>query len=725
MDANRKELSDIKDVLKDCPRGMTVTEISKAVGMNRHSVAKYLEVLVASGHVDMRSFGPSKVYYLSQRVPLSAMLSFSSDLIAIIDSDLLIRNANDKFLEAMGMAREKAINRNIENFINCMPISRNVLDYIRESLDGKELMLDTSYRHGEEDVYHTVKFIPTIFDDGGKGVTLIMSDVSDRRRIENAIRDSERKFRDLIRQSTDGITLCDEKGAVIEYNESMSLLTNISRENVIGRNAWELPFFIRAYSRLPDRPHISLKEFVLDVLMSGKSPMKHWLNILDIQMPDGSQRTLQANIFPIKSDKGYMLSAIVRDVTEQKQAETLLKESEEKFRNLAETTSSGILIIRDNRIVYANRGAENIIGYSVEELLKSDMHELVHPGYIEAIEGFRQEYKNSPKVSSTSMEIKIITKKKEERWIDISVGIMIMNGRHAIIKTFFDITGRKKMEDALKKERAELETHIKGRTAELITVNEALKAEVEQRKRSEEALSKSEERFRSLVENINDIAWEMDMQARFTYVSPKISDILGYSPEHYIGKVIVEFMPQEDIKKFSDGFSRIFARPRPYSLENLRMFHKDGSIHSMEVNGMPFYDSKGVFQGFHGVTRDISLRKSMEELVDILTYSMTRPDVAAFRAGLDAGIGYANDAASRLLGYTTQEMNALGMGDIDPAYSETKWGEHWELLKQHRYEKSTRSYRTKDSKFIPVEVAENYAEFNGKGYSFFFVRPIA
>jgi len=246
MDVNRKELSDIKDVLKDSPRGMTVTEISKAVGMNRHSVAKYLEVLVAAGHVDMKSFGPSKVYYLSQRVPLSAMLSFSSDLIVIIDKDLLIRNANDKFLETMGLTREKAINRNVVTFIKPVKIASTLTAHIREALDGRDITLDTSFTRDSGEVYYTVKLIPTVFDDGGKGVTLIITDMTAHRRIGKAIRDSERKFRDMISQSTEGIMMCDESGVAIEYNESMAKLAGIPAECVVGKHIWDIPIFIKA-----------------------------------------------------------------------------------------------------------------------------------------------------------------------------------------------------------------------------------------------------------------------------------------------------------------------------------------------------------------------------------------------------------------------------------------------------------------------------------------------
>jgi PAS domain S-box-containing protein len=889
MDVNRKELSDIKEVLKDNPRGMTVTEISKSVKMNRHSVAKYLEVLVAAGHVDMRSFGPSKVYYLSQRVPLSAMLSFSSDLITILDKDMIVRNANEKFLEFMKLKREEALNKNIENFNHPMRMSPPILPYIKASIDGKEQTLDVSFPNGGKEAYFTIKFIPTVFDDGQKGVTLIMSDITERKRIEEVIRESERKFRDMIEQSTDGIALSDEKGAIIEFNKGMESMTGLSRKDILGKHVWELPFFIQGYEQIPDRSPIQLKDYTRIFLKTGRSPLTDLFNIFDISRLDGTAITVQANIFPIKTDKGYMLAAIVRDITgmrkaevailaseekfrsiieqsldgimlidddgiiiefnkgleriigfkkedvlgrpswelynrvvgvtgdsapdsletlkkhvltsvnayasagkkffeieisgpdgtrsviqslafrinmqkgkiicmivrditEQKRSETLLKESEEKFRNLAETTTSGILIVQDEHIVYANHGAQAITGYTLEELLKIKMGYFIHPDYQKIVESSMQELKKIANMPRKSWEIKIITKSDEIRWIDITLGFMKLNGRPAVIKTFFDITERKEAEDALLRERAELETRVKERTVELEVVNDALKVEVDQRRRSEEAFRRSKEKYqnliesindvawekdrqgrfvyisprirdmmgfepgeflgktildfmlpedatkiadrywhlfkepanysflrmhtrhkdghlvilesngspcfnkngefngyrglarditsrvkieeelrerekkyRYLVENINDIAWEMDRETRFTYVSPKAMDILGFEPEHYLGKSITDFIPEEDKKTFTESFSRIFKNPRPYSLELLRMYHKDGSILSMEVNGTPMYDDQGRFCGFAGVTRDITKRKRMEEMLEMIKYSIDTP----------------------------------------------------------------------------------------------------
>ena len=80
MILDQEKIARIKNLLKFKPKGMSISDISHSLKMNRNSVAKYLDLLLVSGQVEMRSYGTAKIYFLSQRVPLSAMLSFSSDL---------------------------------------------------------------------------------------------------------------------------------------------------------------------------------------------------------------------------------------------------------------------------------------------------------------------------------------------------------------------------------------------------------------------------------------------------------------------------------------------------------------------------------------------------------------------------------------------------------------------------------------------------------------------
>ena len=98
MILDQDKIDKIRDLLKKNPKGLTISELSQKVNLNRNSLAKYLEILLVSGQVEMESFGTAKVYYLSQRVPVSALLKFSTDLIVLLDSNLQVVQINDNVL---------------------------------------------------------------------------------------------------------------------------------------------------------------------------------------------------------------------------------------------------------------------------------------------------------------------------------------------------------------------------------------------------------------------------------------------------------------------------------------------------------------------------------------------------------------------------------------------------------------------------------------------------
>ena len=97
MQDYQQELVAIKDLLKKNPEGMSVTDISKSLKKNKNTIGRYLDILLVSGQVDMRAFGMAKVYTISQRVPLSAMLSYSSELIMVLDNESRIIDINEHF----------------------------------------------------------------------------------------------------------------------------------------------------------------------------------------------------------------------------------------------------------------------------------------------------------------------------------------------------------------------------------------------------------------------------------------------------------------------------------------------------------------------------------------------------------------------------------------------------------------------------------------------------
>ena len=132
-------------------------------------------------------------------------------------------------------------------------------------------------------------------------------------------------------------------------------------------------------------------------------------------------------------------------------------------------------------------------------------------------------------------------------------------------------------------------------------------------KQTERKLRESEERFRSLVETTSDWIWEVDVNSFYTYVSPKIKDILGYEPEEIIGKTPFDLMPADEIERVSKKFkAAIVSKKSITRLENTNL-HKDGRLIVLETSGVPIFNENGDLLGYRGIDRDITDRKQAEE----------------------------------------------------------------------------------------------------------------
>ena len=144
--------------------------------------------------------------------------------------------------------------------------------------------------------------------------------------------------------------------------------------------------------------------------------------------------------------------------------------------------------------------------------------------------------------------------------------------------------------------------------SELIGIIEDFK-DITKRKESEEALLKSEERFRNLVETTSDWIWEIDKNCKYTYVSPNMHTILGYEPEEVIGKTPFDLMPPEEAKRVTDIFNPFAIEKTPFkAIENIHL-HKDGHQVILETSGVPFFAKDRTLLGYRGIARNITERK--------------------------------------------------------------------------------------------------------------------
>ena len=116
----------LKQILKWQPRGITISELAAKMEINRNLIAKYLDILLISGQVEMQVIGAAKVYFLSHRVPISSILEFSSDMVMVLDSARTIIQVNEPLLAQLHEKKEALAGRNIKDidhpFISAIPV---------------------------------------------------------------------------------------------------------------------------------------------------------------------------------------------------------------------------------------------------------------------------------------------------------------------------------------------------------------------------------------------------------------------------------------------------------------------------------------------------------------------------------------------------------------------------------------------------------------------------
>jgi PAS domain S-box-containing protein len=368
MALSRQVVEQIKDLLRQNPQGLSITDIARIVNINRNTAGRYLDKLLLSGQVEMHHFGMAKLFRLSERLPVSAVLSISSELVLQLDSNLRIIFINDPFLEFIRATAKDIVGKNIEYTVissTFEDVFSDLLIRLREGVAGiewgGELFLP------ERQTIFFCRVVPTVFNEGPKGVSVLFEDITNRKHNEEQIQQSEARLRSLFKASPVGIGIVSNH-IMLEVNDRFCQITGFTTEELIGKSSRMLYPTDEAFNKIASRKYDEIRN-------DGTSSVEtQWVRkdkrIIDILL--NSTPLNPANLFG-------EITFTALDITRRKQAERALQESEVTLRSIAENSPDMILLLNpDLEIIFISRtfiqNSNEVHGRSVYDYLPQEYH---------------------------------------------------------------------------------------------------------------------------------------------------------------------------------------------------------------------------------------------------------------------------------------------------------------------------------------------------------------
>jgi PAS domain S-box-containing protein len=293
------------------------------------------------------------------------------------------------------------------------------------------------------------------------------------------------------------------------------------------------------------------------------------------------------------------LSVLHQQIDDLKKFMILFGPEEDVFEVIGNSIQAGIYIIQDGKTIFVNEHMSSYSGYSREELLNlSLMQDTVHPEDQTQVREWGIKMLKGEDLAP--YEYRILCKDGSIKWLMEKVASIKYRGQRAVLGNTMDVTDKKRTEDELRDIKAKLEIRIQERTSALSATNEALK--------------ESEERYRSLTNNIPDIIYSLDKMGNVLAVNERAVSRYGYEAEMIVGKPFLDIIHPDDREMVVNSFLQAMKDHREYTRGfQFRVQSKDGPVRWVELNSHMRFDEKGTYLQEEGVIRDITKRKLAEE----------------------------------------------------------------------------------------------------------------
>ncbi|MCK9197730.1 MAG: PAS domain S-box protein, partial [Syntrophales bacterium] len=428
---------------------------------------------------------------------------------------------------------------------------------------------------------------PIIEDGQFKGARGILIDVTEQKRAEKMLRESEEKYRWVLDNMADVITVMDMNLRFTYVSPSIMRMRGYTAEEAMAQTLEQV--------MTPDSLQITAKVFEEELALEASGtadPGRSRILVVEEYRKDGSIILMENHLSFMRDDaqKPLGIISLTHDITDRNRAEEALKESESKYRMLADNINDVIFILDMNlNYTYVSPSIKILMGYEPEELLGQSVIETMIPA-------------SSDLVTKTISEL-IELEKNEPREIPISRTVQVEIRRKDGTTVWVEV-------------KASFIRDENQRTAGILGITR----DITDRKKSEEDLRLSEERFRRIFDEGPFGMGLENTDRTIIAVNKVLCDLLGYTEQELTGQNTTDVVHEEDREKSRESLGQLFANGTPVLRSKMRYIRKDGTILSANTSISAIHSKEGnVLYGL-AIIEDMTESQQAVEKMHLLAY---------------------------------------------------------------------------------------------------------
>src|SRR5215813_9019908 len=404
------------------------------------------------------------------------------------------------------------------------------------------------------------------------GVLAVARDMREHRGLVNNLVTSRTRFQELVEFAPDAIVVANQEGRIALVNSQTEKLFGYRRDELLGQSVDTLTTGRSESVAVVRRD--TPAETGADPYGGDLGASEQFESVL----VDRAGREFQAEITRrrIETKDGILVMSVIREIGERGRIVGALREIEDRYRRVAETTSDVILAAgEDGRILFVNSSVERVFGYKAAEMIGAELTRIM-PDFMSSLSeaARRGAEKGQKRAARTGVELKGLRKGGKEISVEVTYGEYTSDGKRVFTGVVRDVT---------------------------------------ERKRAEAARGVAETRYQELFDNANDIIYTSDLEGRFTSLNLMAERLIDYKREDVLKMDIDQIVAPEHLKLVRQTIADMVANNTdtpPYEIE---IICKDGRRLPVEINTRLIYEN-GRAVGIQGIARDMSERKRDERI---------------------------------------------------------------------------------------------------------------